>query len=413
MGQPINLSEGLVAHYEFEGSANDSSGNGNHGAEFGGVTYVDGVSGQAANFDGVDDYIRIPNQDYINFENNESFTINVWVMPDQQQADLRNADNDIVEKWSGWEHYPYVIRLLNRDYYAQSGAFLAKDTLQAAQYNFDTKENPYVGFGPISYDEYTLITLKKEAGNLYLYKNGSIVSEVSSDIGLTANQSDLFIAARGNMTNFFKGKVDDLRIYNRALTDVEVQALYDIRVQQVANTSVILKTGQTKSYDQSGNEVTDGSVKDDGYYQTGATRSYTRDDTEEIVSDNTTGLMWQDDYNAASVMKPWLTLANFFAGNASDTSGDTAATYCENLMLGSYTDWRLPTQEELLSITDLGHDNPAIGPVFQNVVSDNYWSSTSVEFNPGSAWSVYFDNGGDYWAGKDYSYYVRCVRGGQ
>jgi len=41
------LTEGLVAHYEFEGNANDSSGNGNHGTEHGGVSYVDGVIGKA------------------------------------------------------------------------------------------------------------------------------------------------------------------------------------------------------------------------------------------------------------------------------------------------------------------------------------------------------------------------------
>ena len=59
----INLSDGLVAHYEFEGDANDSSGNGNHGTEHGGVSYVDGVIGQAGSFDGVDDYINISHND--------------------------------------------------------------------------------------------------------------------------------------------------------------------------------------------------------------------------------------------------------------------------------------------------------------------------------------------------------------
>ena len=55
--QAIELNSGLIAHYEFEGNANDSSGNGNDGTEHGGVEYVDGVIGKAAKFDGVDDYI--------------------------------------------------------------------------------------------------------------------------------------------------------------------------------------------------------------------------------------------------------------------------------------------------------------------------------------------------------------------
>ncbi len=48
------INDGLVAHYEFEGNANDSSGNGNNGTEYGGVEYVDGVMGKAGSFDGVD-----------------------------------------------------------------------------------------------------------------------------------------------------------------------------------------------------------------------------------------------------------------------------------------------------------------------------------------------------------------------
>jgi hypothetical protein len=53
------LSDGLVAHYEFEGNADDSSGNGNDGTEHGGVSYIDGMIGKASSFDGVDDYIEI------------------------------------------------------------------------------------------------------------------------------------------------------------------------------------------------------------------------------------------------------------------------------------------------------------------------------------------------------------------
>ncbi len=140
---------------------------------------------------------------------------------------------------------------------------------------------------------------------------------------------------------------------------------------------VVLKTGQTKSYDKDGNEVTDGSIKDDGFYQKGTARSYTR--ANDIVTDNVTHLMWQDDSDAATVTKQWLTDENYNtchddtnSSACTDTSGDTAATYCENLTLGGYTDWRHPTYEELVSVTDKGRSDPAIDPVFQNVVSNYY-----------------------------------------
>jgi hypothetical protein len=183
------------------------------------------------------------------------------------------------------------------------------------------------------------------------------------------------------------------------------------------------KTGQTKSYDEDGNEVTDGSIKDDGYYQTGVTPNYTRDDAKQIVTDHITGLEWQDDGNASSVTKPWLTQENYdkCTGNNGqtqdttkcyDTSGDTAATYCTTLSLDG-GGWRLPTIDELMYIADRSKRNPAINPTFQHTASDYYWSSTTFVGYEDIAWGVYFFNGSDYWDDKGHARYVRCVRARQ
>lgn len=189
---------------------------------------------------------------------------------------------------------------------------------------------------------------------------------------------------------------------------------------------VLKKTGQTKSYDEDGNEVTDGSLKDDGYYQKGVTPSYTRDDAKEVVTDHITGLQWQDDVDAKyHLNKQWLTDENYdkcLGRNGQtqddsacyDTSGDTAATYCANLTLGGYTDWRLPTLYELESIVDRGKNEPAMDTTFENHPGNNdfvYLSSTSNADDKSRVWGVEFVCGYDDSVNKSGdALMIRCVR---
>jgi hypothetical protein len=173
----------------------------------------------------------------------------------------------------------------------------------------------------------------------------------------------------------------------------------------------VLKTGQLQSCDEHGNEVFDGSVKDDGYYRKGADRSYTRDALNNTVTDSVTGLMWQDD--VAIVTRPWVSDAGYAEGRYGDTSGDTAAAYCEGLEYGGYADWRLPTLSELKSLVDYSRHDPPTNPVFENVLWSSYWSATTYDVLPESAWTVSFDGGESRLSVKINSNYVRCVRAGE
>src|SRR5215475_7065552 len=65
----VNLSQGLLAYYPFNGNANDASGNNNHGTPMNGVQLTTDRFGNANSaylFDGVDDYITIPNSASLN-----------------------------------------------------------------------------------------------------------------------------------------------------------------------------------------------------------------------------------------------------------------------------------------------------------------------------------------------------------
>jgi hypothetical protein len=168
-----------------------------------------------------------------------------------------------------------------------------------------------------------------------------------------------------------------------------------------------LPTGVTKnSYDANGNIV-----KDDAYYKRGGEKTYdvkVGNDGNKIIIDNLTKLQWQDHSDNKDKTFKW----------------DDAVKYCNDLVYAGYSDYRLPSINELQSIVDYGKSAPSINSVFRSTSSSYYWSSTVKDTNTykdsegksytGYPWVVYFNygNSGNY-SNKTDSYYVRCVRGGQ
>ena len=169
-------------------------------------------------------------------------------------------------------------------------------------------------------------------------------------------------------------------------------------------TAQLKKTGQVDSYNTTGSIILDSSLKDNGYYQSGKDSNYTR--ALGIVTDNLSQLMWQDD-----VVESQIWAADYFNG---DYSPGPATTYCSELMLGGYENWRLPTVEELSGLMEFGQTNPAINEIFLNTGSRRYWSSTEG-LSETAAWSIgfYVDSanaGGRSNLRKNYDYNIRCVR---
>jgi len=132
----------------------------------------------------------------------------------------------------------------------------------------------------------------------------------------------------------------------------------------------------------------------------------------DTVTDTSTGLMWQQTTGTLSkAVMTW----------------EEALSFCENLSLGGYDDWRLPNKNELLSIMDFS-TKPAINTTaFPDALSlnvfssSNYWSSTTRKIIRAGdsqtlawdAWNIDFYYGFDDCDSKSDYYYVRAVRGGQ
>ena len=111
--------------------------------------------------------------------------------------------------------------------------------------------------------------------------------------------------------------------------------------------------------------------------------------------DTDTKLMWQDNKDAKSVYTDW----------------NGAKDYCQNLRINEYSDWKLPSYLELLSIFTYKKDNYIIKDGFKNVTPMNYWSSSENVNSNTFAWNVDFRVGEATINSKSIKCYVRCVRG--
>ncbi|MGD9975892.1 MAG: DUF1566 domain-containing protein, partial [Desulfatirhabdiaceae bacterium] len=117
---------------------------------------------------------------------------------------------------------------------------------------------------------------------------------------------------------------------------------------------------------------------------------------DDVVTDAVTGLMWEK--NTPDNTMTWT----------------NALAYCHNNDLGGFTDWRLPTINELHSLVDYGRYNKSINPeFFPDTSFFSYWSSTTLAGDTSRARDVSFDYGLDLNSIKSYSNYVRAIRGGQ
>jgi hypothetical protein len=113
------------------------------------------------------------------------------------------------------------------------------------------------------------------------------------------------------------------------------------------------------------------------------------------------------------------------AGNAGTANGGTCqtASRCDTekfvadvntAALCTYTDWRMPTRRELLTLVHAGAQNPSIDATyFPNTVAAYFWSGSSYVPDPTQAWQVSFLYGHNSGYYKSYAYFVRLVRGGQ
>jgi len=220
----IDQAQGLVGYFPFdEGTgtiAYDYSGNGNNGTLLDASStnsdgnrppqWTTGKVGGALSFDGVDDYVNIPSSNLTTSSlryilrggaSSSSFTIVFWK---NSQAPVTN------NYWIGRVGWTNGIDLDCR--------FIL----------FDASNNAYSTTFSCTHNNWEFIVASWDKSAMKFYFNGNKVGERSFSGILRDNNYPIQIGGQTGVTWYFaRGLIDEVRIYNRALSDAEIKALYD------------------------------------------------------------------------------------------------------------------------------------------------------------------------------------------
>lgn len=215
------VGDGLVAFYPFEGDAKDYSGNGNdgtiHGVQF--SQNSNGNPGLSAYFDGVDDYIEVLDNESLRFADS-SFSISVWF--EVQISQDKNGFGAMVAKRGSGSRQGYIFGL---DF-----GYLEKDFAPALQ--ISGGENPYVIAREAATDgwHHLAVTYNHKDYETYFYLDAKpIPSEplrgtMLPPLGVHDNLR-IGVDSESNKKYWFSGNLDNIRLYNRALSAYEVSQL--------------------------------------------------------------------------------------------------------------------------------------------------------------------------------------------
>ncbi|MBN1774399.1 MAG: DUF1566 domain-containing protein [Deltaproteobacteria bacterium] len=128
-------------------------------------------------------------------------------------------------------------------------------------------------------------------------------------------------------------------------------------------------------------------------------------DTEPVVTDPVTGLVWQGCPAGTAG-------SDCGTGERASLDWRAALAWCDGLMWGGRDDWRLPDRYELMSVIDHARVGPAADTAAFPETSDYFWSSSSYVAGSLLVWSVYFNSGNLSLSHREARQFVRCVRDG-
>ena len=197
---------GLVACYPFDGNASDFSTKGNHGIPQGNLQYVTGKLGQAAQFDGTSSYISIVANSNLKMQG--AITLAAWIKPSEFPSG--NNCSNILSDHSSMYNNGKIFRFQSN----------------RVEFLLDAEGSKEVGYTWTELNVWKYIVATFDGGQMKLYIDGVLTNFVDNSRLIATNPNPILIGKSG-WGEYFKGLIDQLRIYDRALTQAEITELYN------------------------------------------------------------------------------------------------------------------------------------------------------------------------------------------
>jgi hypothetical protein len=215
LGMAYNATAGQLGYWAFDDgsgtTATDGSGNGNHGQLRNGPTWVVGKLGQALQFDGVDDYVEVPHNAKLEPTTGKA-TVSVWI-----NAKRHTGPNNA--QWQGILAKGGAPRLYNL--YTQQNQTLHFSTGPSGAYIGSSST------GQVPLNEWVHVAIVVDGAHLY-YLNGAPAGTGGTGATVPTGSSAALTIGRTNETDReFLGMIDDVRLYDVALTAEEVKSLFE------------------------------------------------------------------------------------------------------------------------------------------------------------------------------------------
>jgi len=211
---------GLIAWYPFTGNAIDSSGNGNNGTVNGATLTTDrfGNVNSAYSFNGATSNILIPNTLISNTPS--SYSISLWFKIDTLANSNGNSPMLISDRSTGLSSYKYTIAMRVADSTIETGIYDGSSPNGQGVANTKIKDKNW---------HHVIQIFNSSSKILSQYIDGTFTGSFNNVSQWSTKSNPTFIGMWNGFvgySGYFKGKIDDIRIYNRAIDSTEIQGLY-------------------------------------------------------------------------------------------------------------------------------------------------------------------------------------------